>query len=156
MKNIAAESESLIIEPRTAEEMEILIAGEKDGEMKKAYGEMYAGMKASPERSEWSAEWKIKSRDGSLVGGIGFKGGPDKNGTVDIGYGIFPEFRNRGYASEAVGAMVKWAFTHKEVKAVQAQTDPGNFISQRVLSANGFVRCGTGDEGPMFRLDRKP
>ena len=47
----------------------------------------------------------------ALVGVIGFGGAP-KDGRVVIGYSIAPEFRRRGVASEAVGALVTWALSH--------------------------------------------
>lgn len=41
--------------------------------------------------------WIIIERRGkSIIGGICFHGQPDKNGEVEIGYGIDNEYRNKG------------------------------------------------------------
>lgn len=154
MKYIKVESDRLILTPRSLEEMERLYEAETDEELKKAYGEMIDGMKKAPEREEWTSDWTIGLKDGRTVGGIGFKGVPDENGTVEVGYGIDEEFRRQGYAGEALGAMVDWCFEQPGVLCVQAQTDPDNLNSQKVLKKNGFVPHGYGEEGPMFEVRR--
>ena len=46
---------------------------------------------------------------------------------------------------------LKWAFQHPMVKAVEAETDPDNAASQRVLMKCGFRPNGeTGEEGPRY------
>ena len=155
MKQIKAESERLIISPKSLEEMNRLYESEQDEELKKAYGEMIDSMKKTPEQEEWSSDWTISLRDGQEVGGIGFKGMADENGTVDVGYQIWDEFCRNGYAGEAVGAMVDWCFQQPAVCCVKAETAPDNEISQKVLKKNGFVPNGFGEEGPIFEK-RKP
>ena len=47
--------------------------------------------------SLWITYWMIKvPPDGFGAGMIGFKGLPDQNGEVEIGYGIDPIYRNQG------------------------------------------------------------
>lgn len=74
--------------------------------------------------------------DGVAIGGIGFKGAPE-DGAVEIGYGLVPSARGRGYATEAAGAMVRLAAS-LGVTTVRADTDADNVASQRVLEKNGF------------------
>ena len=59
----------------------------------------------------WSF-WYLATTDDSceLVGICGFKGRPDDMGSVEIAYSILGRFQRRGYASEAVGRLVGWAF----------------------------------------------
>lgn len=150
MTDIRIDSARLWMAPRTLTEMEAVRARETDPEMFKAYGEMLDLMRAQPGKEEYTCDWKICLPDGTVIGGAGFKGAPDNNGDVEIGYGIDEAYRCHGYATEAVGAMTKWALTQPGVRRVLAQTEPGNTISQRVLQKCGFVPCGPGDEGPMF------
>ena len=153
MKNIIVESERLVLRPRTIEQMEKLYQNEKDAEMKQAYFEMYSEMKKIVSREEWATEWKICLKDdGTLVGGIEFKGIPNEKGEIEVGYGIEPEHQRKGYATEAVGAMIKWAFEHDDVKVFQAQTDPDNEISKKVLRKNGLIEVGVGNEGALFEI----
>lgn len=155
MKRICVETRRLCIRPRTAAEMELLCAAEPDVELKKAYGEMLDAMRALPGREEWGADWIICLRDGTAVGGAGFKGAPD-GGSVEIGYGIDESHRNQGYAAEAVGGLCRWAFAQPGVRLVEAETAPDNAASRRVLAKNGFQLTGeTGDEGPRFSLVKK-
>jgi RimJ/RimL family protein N-acetyltransferase len=73
-----------------------------------------------------------------LVGSGGFKGRPDPDGSVEIGYSMVEEFQGRGYATEAVRALAAWAFAHPGVSQVVAETMPGNTGSLRVLEKIGF------------------
>ena len=46
---------------------------------------------------------------------------------------------------------IKWAFEHPEIVAVEAETDPDNAASQRVLMKCGFVANGEiEEEDPRF------
>ena len=51
-------------------------------------------------------------------------GGPDATGTVEIGYSVLEEYQRRGYASEAVEALVAWAFLRPGVRRVAAINSP--------------------------------
>lgn len=156
MDKIAVKTERLTLTPRTVPEVAALRDSETDGEMKKAYGEMVETMHKLPGREEWGAEWKIElNGEGVVIGGIGFKGAPDEKGNVEVGYGIDEAYRRRGYATEAVGGLVRWATTQEGVRCVNAQTEEDNKVSQKVLQKNGFVRDGYGEEGPLFRVMRE-
>jgi ribosomal-protein-alanine N-acetyltransferase len=49
----------------------------------------------------------IAAGEGMVVGSAGFVGNPSDEGSVELGFGVHPEFRNRGYASEAARALVE-------------------------------------------------
>ncbi|NIP17304.1 MAG: GNAT family N-acetyltransferase [Xanthomonadales bacterium] len=90
-------------------------------------------------------------KDEQLVGICGFKGRPDPSGSVEIGYSILSQFRNRGYATEAVARLVMWAFSHSTVSEVCAETMPHLGQSIRVLQKNGFRHTGPGSERGVIR-----
>ena len=49
-----------------------------------------------------------------------------------------------------------WAFEHPEIVAVEAETDPDNVASQKVLNKCGFKPNGKiGEEGPRFTVYNK-
>ncbi len=77
------------------------------------------------------------------IGQIGFKGLPDTDGRVEIGYGLNATHHNLGYASEAVGALVVWALESGFAKKIGAETLENNLASNRVLEKLGFVQVGT-------------
>ena len=152
MQNIMVASSRLMIKPSSIEEMQNKYEKESDKEMQQAYLEMLECMKLNVGREEWASDWNIYLLDGTHVGGIGFKGVPDEEGKVEIGYGINEPFRRNGYATEAVGAMVKWALSNEDVRCVQAQTEDDNQISKKVIKKNGFIEVGLGNEGPLFEV----
>jgi [ribosomal protein S5]-alanine N-acetyltransferase len=104
----------------------------------------------------WQTYWLIVLKTGNAgIGLVGFKGKPDAAGEVEIGYGIDPAYQGKGYMTEAVGALVNWAFAHPECKAITAHgVRPDNFASQKVLVKNGFSETGTNDSGINFILYR--
>jgi [ribosomal protein S5]-alanine N-acetyltransferase len=94
--------------------------------------------------------WVILSEaDHSVVGDIGFKGKPDAEGTVEIGYSIIPSFRRRGFAVEAAQGLVAWAANTGEVKSIVAECDRDNTGSVRVLEKLRMER--TDDTGDPIR-----
>lgn len=150
---IRVEGERIRVESKTVEEMKQVYEKETDAEMKQAYFEMYTEMKRIPGREEWACDWSIiRKSDQTMIGGVGFKGVPDSKGIVEIGYGIDEAYQNQGYATEAVKVMLAWALAQEDVLCVQAQTDPNNMKSQKVLKKNGFQPAGQGTEGPMFEV----
>jgi ribosomal-protein-alanine N-acetyltransferase len=79
----------------------------------------------------------IEDEERSLVTGLGFKG-PPRKGSVEIGYGVVEEFRGRGIAPEAAGALIAWAWRDRRVHRILAETTRENFASMHVLAGLGF------------------
>ncbi len=100
--------------------------------------------------SFWYLVLKAPERE-KVVGICGFKGRPDSRGSVEIAYSILGQFRNRGYATEAVACLVSWAFSHFSVREVCAETLPHLAQSIRVLEKNGFDFTGPGSEHGVVR-----
>ena len=123
-------------------------------ELSGAYREMRENCLAHPDMFLWHTTWKICLKsDNAAVGDVGFKGLAD--GVAEIGYGILPEYAGNGYATEATRALCDWAFANGAVK-IDAETDPDNAASQKVLQKCGFVPTGDiGKEGPRYRLNKK-
>ncbi|HZZ36539.1 MAG TPA: GNAT family N-acetyltransferase [Caulobacteraceae bacterium] len=91
--------------------------------------------------------------DGEVVGLCGYKGPPDADGVVEIGYGVAPERRRLGYATRAVAELIKHARRDHRVSSLVAETATTNVPSQRVVEANGFTMAGRGadpDDGEMM------
>lgn len=90
------------------------------------------------------------------VGNGGFRGGPDSTGTVEIGYAVLEEYQRRGYASEAVEALVAWAFLQPGVRRVIAETYAVLIGSIGVLRKTGFREIGPGSDEGVIRFERFP
>lgn len=112
-----------------------------------------------PEQEGWWY-WYFVLKDGvqggrTLIGNGGYKGPPDGEGNVEIGYAVLEKFQKRGYGSEAAGGLVARAFD-EGVQSVTAETLPELYGSIRVLEKNGFVFMGEGSEPGViwYRKDR--
>ena len=150
---IKLNTERLIIYTASRAEMQEIIDGQADEILKTAYREMLQGSLDHPDQWEWYTVWIIERKNGSKVGDLCFKG-LGTNGATEIGYGILEEYQGQGYATEAVGAAVSWALQQPGVTRVEAETEPDNRLSQRVLEKCGFLPSGTfGEEGPRFFVE---
>jgi RimJ/RimL family protein N-acetyltransferase len=118
-------------------------------------------LEAAPDRVGWFGWYALAGAGGEaesiLVASGGFKG-PPQDGTVEIGYSVLPQFQGRGYASEMVGGLVRWALGHPDVIRIVAETEWANPASVRVLSKAGFVPAGPATEagGARFELVSSP
>lgn len=148
------ETKRLRIYPATQNQMEAFIAAQTNDALKAAYSEMLEGCPKNPDKWEWYAMWMIELNNGTHIGELCFKG-LDENGVSEIGYGILEEHQCQGYATEAVNAVLAWAFQNPKVTAVEAETDAENMASKRVLEKCGFIANGKiGEEGPYFTVTR--
>ncbi|MFF7590395.1 GNAT family N-acetyltransferase [Kitasatospora purpeofusca] len=97
----------------------------------------------------------IIERESSLVvGSIGLFW-PPSQGVLELGYGIVPSRRGRGYAPEAARALARFALTAPEVHTVSADVELSNPASVRVLEKAGFHRWPTenrADNTARFRI----
>ena len=125
----------------------------------KSFERFRAKPAAEASSPHWGPHLFVVDPPRALVGWGGFKGPPDADGAVEIGYAIAPSWQGRGVATAAVGALLRTAWAAPEVRQVLAHTLAGPNASVRVLEKSGFVRDGEnldGDVGVVwrFRLDR--
>ncbi|MQA98756.1 MAG: GNAT family N-acetyltransferase [Actinobacteria bacterium] len=100
----------------------------------------------------WGLWLLIEPTTRVMVGDAGFKGRPDALGRVEIGYGIAPEERGRGFATEAAAGLVAWA-AGRGVQLVTAECLDDNAPSIRVLEKTGFRRIGR--VGHLIKWEKK-
>jgi RimJ/RimL family protein N-acetyltransferase len=79
---------------------------------------------------------------------------PDDGEPIELGYGVHPDYRNRGYATEATQALVEWGLSQPGVGRVIAKCDPANAPSVRVLEKIGLTR--TGESEGMLLWEVRP
>ncbi|KKC38744.1 hypothetical protein WH87_07445 [Devosia epidermidihirudinis] len=87
------------------------------------------------------AAWMIVY-DGEVVGLCSITKPFSKPGMVEIGYGIAPERRGRGFATQAVQALIELLSSDRRIHVVTADTAVDNLSSQGVLEKNGFLQVG--------------
>lgn len=114
-------------------------------------------LRNSAGRDPWVHGFVIRSAEtGARVGSCGFKGPPDAEGVVELAYGIEPGHENRGYATEAAGALADFARASGRVRLIRAHTKAPTGPSSRVLTKCGFRCLGEvvdPEDGPVQRWE---
>lgn len=113
----------------------------------------------NPEAVGWAAWYfllKARRDRSTAIGNGGFKGVPDPSGTVEIGYSVLEQHQGKGLATEGVGVLIGWAFSHRRINRIIAQAIPDLRASIRVLEKQGFTFVGDGlEEGAiLYKVDR--
>ena len=92
--------------------------------------------------SSWAAEDR---RSGTVIGSIGFMGYSPVHHTAEIGYSFSKDYWNRGYATQALHAVIRTAFHNlPDLNRIEAQHDIRNPASGRVME-----KCGMKKEGVL-------
>ena len=94
----------------------------------------------------FSTLWTVILKgENKMVGDLCFVGEPDTEGEVEIGYGTYEEFRKRGFMTEAVAGMIKWAEKQPNIRSIIASTEKSNIDSFSILERNNFIKSGETD-----------
>ena len=155
-------TERLVLRVLTSDESRAIVDGRREG---RAWADDYPteedvvvaalAMESGEEpQPPWCTYQVVERATEVVVGGAGFKG-PPRAGVIEVGYGLAASARGRGYATEAVRALVGLAHDHANKLSVEAETDPGNTASQRVLLRAGFTHMGMREGMRWFRLEAR-
>jgi len=88
-----------------------------------------------------TAEWHrlmVLREPRRLIGSLGFLHRPRRQGLVRLSYEVVAAERRRGYAGEALTALLDWAFESPALETVQAVCDLDNLPSQGLLEKLRF------------------
>jgi RimJ/RimL family protein N-acetyltransferase len=152
----------LVLHPMTASEAGHVVAGEPGSGARWAPGyptegdvlaaRRFLGTCASTGDPEPFGNYEIRRRqDGQAIGGVGFHGPADEDGSVTIGYGLIPSARGKGYASEALRELLLLARAHG-VTRVKGDTGHDNIASQHVMMAVGMRPAGEDERLKYFEI----
>ncbi|MEO5964932.1 MAG: GNAT family protein [Candidatus Limnocylindrales bacterium] len=96
------------------------------------------------EPGEWH-QLAIAEREapGRVVGDCGFRPHADVPVIVDVGFTLHPGSQGRGFASEAIGELLRYLFEARGKHKVTADCDTRNDPSWRLMERLGFTREGT-------------
>jgi RimJ/RimL family protein N-acetyltransferase len=107
-------------------------------------------LRADPSLQPWLLRAVILRSTGAMIGYVGFHTAPDPGylqpvapGGVEMGYTIYPAFRQQGYATEAVAALMAWAEREHGVRRFVLSISPQNLPSQRIAAHFGFRKVGS-------------
>lgn len=154
MSETLVHTERLDLAPLDAEAIEALLAGDAPRlqtlthaafreaapppYMAEALPVVRERLRAAPAELIWW-NWLVVRRDTrEAVGSVAFGGPPNAEGAVLVGYAIYPEHEGSGFATEAVRAMVAWAFRQPGVRQVRALAPVWNTPALRVAENVGM------------------
>lgn len=148
-------TERLELAPLAVEEIEALIAGD-GARLRELTGALFPRpatpppymadplpevrerLRAHPEEAPWWS-WLVFERETArAVGSVTFAGPPDDAGAVLIGYAMYEQFEGHGYATEAVRALIGWAFQQPGVRQVRTLAPVWNTPALRVAENLGM------------------
>lgn len=94
----------------------------------------------------------IEKTSGALVGEAGFHEmrrdlTPSIENTLEAGWGLLPEVQGRGYASEALTAMLSWADENHRGKPITCIIDAANEPSICLARKHGFQNIADAEYG---------
>ena len=84
----------------------------------------------------------LVEENGNLVGAAGFKGRPI-NGTIEIAYGTFENYRKKGIGTAICKQLVDLSLKTDASIKITARTLPEKNFSTRILEKNNFTFTGT-------------
>lgn len=77
-----------------------------------------------------------------VIGDCGFASPPDSDGAVEVHYVMADAVRGHGFESEALEALIGFAFTHDEVSCVRASAALEDAAARRVFENAGMMSVG--------------
>lgn len=86
---------------------------------------------------------RVSEGVGTFIGWCSLSGWNPVYRSASLGYCFSDAAWGHGYATEAAGALLGWAFGALDLNRVQAEADTRNVASARVLEKLGFLREGT-------------
>jgi len=86
----------------------------------------------------------------TIVGGVGFWRIIREHYRAELGYSLLPPFWGKGYISEAVKAVLDIGLGPLNLHSIEANIDPVNLASAKILEKNGFVKEGYFKEDFFF------
>ena len=106
--------------------------------------------------SRWQRRWADNELIGDDLGALMVARGPDALGLVqwrrkraspaawylELGIALLPEFRGKGYGTQAHTLLASYLFAHTTVHRIEAATELENLAEQKALEKAGFTREG--------------
>ncbi|WP_256774138.1 MULTISPECIES: GNAT family protein [unclassified Stenotrophomonas] len=110
-------------------------------ELKQAYAQILDDLAAMDEGIQLKLGIREQA-DGPLLGICVVFGIEEASGRAEIGYNLAPQAQGKGYMHEALQCFVDYLFDDRGLRRLEAEIDPRNAPSAKVLERIGFQREG--------------
>jgi Acetyltransferases, including N-acetylases of ribosomal proteins len=95
--------------------------------------------------------WRLVDKNSnSMIGYIGYWRLMPNHGRAEIGYALKPEFWGQGYMTEALLRIIKFGFGELKLHSIEANVNPKNHRSIRLLVNAGFMQEAYFKENFLF------
>lgn len=96
-------------------------------------------------------QWAISLKDNpTLIGTIGYHRIEKEHYRAEVGYMILPKYWNKGITSEAMTKVLDFGFNEIGLHTIEANINPANEISQKLLKKFNFIKEGYFRESYFF------
>jgi RimJ/RimL family protein N-acetyltransferase len=141
--------EIVVLDTFTPEDLGAHLAGENNEHARRFgwYPERSTEATVRAAFARWAQGWRsggptralaVRKRDnGELVGGCEIRTGEGR--VAEVSYWTFPQHRRKGYATRALRLLCDFAFREMGVERIEAQVEPDNRGSRRVVEGAGFL-----------------
>ena len=107
-------------------------------------------LRADPHVQPWLLRAMIDRASGIMVGHIGFHSRPPLEHLaevapdgVELGYTVHEPYRRRKYATEAILALMHWAYAQHNQRCFVLTISPQNLPSTAMAGSLGLTQCGS-------------
>ena len=101
--------------------------------------------------NEKGINWAIIQKQSNVfLGYIGFIRITSEHCRAELGYALKPEYWGKGYMYEAINRLVKFGFEEMKLHSVEANVNPMNERSKKVLERVGFKKEAYFRENYLF------
>lgn len=116
-------------------------------------------VRKDPKVNRWFMRWIVLKSTREIIGSLSFHGAPNSEGMIEIGLGILEQFRNQGFAKEALLGIWLWALQDPQVQILRYTVGIENAPSIQVIEFFGFHYMGEqmdDEDGPesIYELSR--
>lgn len=167
------ETERLILRNITKTDAISIFKYLSDSEVMKYYGlEPFKSVQDALDEISWyesifneqtGIRWGISLKDNDkIIGSCGFLNTVSTHRRTDIGFELSKEYWGQGIGSEAIMAIIHYAFEQMNIQRIQALIEPLNIASQKMVEKAGFLQegllrkyeytCGKFDDLYMYGL----
>ncbi len=82
---------------------------------------------------------------------------PDGDGAVVVRASVADKWLRKGYATEAMGGLIDWAFSHPEVRCIRGEARADDAARTRLYEQSGLTHVGDGAAPGTLRFElRRP
>lgn len=123
------------------------------------YGVRYDSFEATQAQMDWYRQlevggtglaWKIIEKStGEKAGVIAVYAYKSEHKKAEVGFWLLPKFWSRGYAAEALHAVMEYWKKEKGLHRMEAFVEEGNGASSKLLERSGFQHEGTMRDGEI-------